>query len=163
MSAVVDEHPSSTPRVGLGGGFASGPTGREPGEGLELLRRLWFTLGALIIFRLGDCLPMPGLNLPSNPLEIIGPLSWLPGAAIDRLSIVALGIMPYVSAYIIVELVSQLVPRSGESAIVGPRNRRNLNQYARILAVAFAAVQAIGVAFGLQSTPGAVAAPGLLS
>lgn len=77
-------------------------------------------------------------------------------------SIFALGILPYISAFVIVELASRIVPRLGRLATGGPAGRRGLNQYARVIAVALAALQAAGVAFALQSLYGIAPAPGLL-
>src|SRR5438552_17631121 len=103
MSAVIDEDRARAPRLGLAVGFAEGP----PGGGADLWRRLWFTLGALIVYRLGTYLTIPDID-PVTASEffsrsqggIIGLLDMFAGGGMRRFSIFALGIMPYVSAFI---------------------------------------------------------------
>jgi preprotein translocase subunit SecY len=167
MSAAIDDDPGRARRLGLAGGFAEGPTGSGPGGRAELWRRLWFTLGALIVYRLGTSLPLPGLDmlawrefLSTSSSGILGLLDMFAGGAISGVSIFALGIMPYISAFIIVEVVSRIVPRLSSLASAGSPGRRRLNQYARILTVALAALQAAGIAFAPEGIYGLVTASG---
>ncbi|HZF33179.1 MAG TPA: preprotein translocase subunit SecY [Candidatus Angelobacter sp.] len=170
MSAMIDEDVAETGRVGLAGGFADGPPGGGHGDPAETWRRLWFTLLALIVYRIGTYLPIPGVDplalvdfLRTSPSGVLGVLELFAGsAAHDEVSVLALGILPCISAFVIVELASRIVPRLGSMAAGGSTGRRRLNQYARILAVALAALQAFGVAFGLEGMFGVVPAPGLL-
>ncbi len=167
MSAMIDEDRVAVPRRGLAGGFADGRSGGEPAE---MWRRFWFTLGALLVLRLGSYLPLPGLDplgmrafSSTHQTGLLGLLDMLAGGdVLRRLSILALGIMPYISAFIIVQLISHIVPRLRSLAAEGDAGRRRLNQYARILTVALAALQAFGVAMALESSPGLVMAPGFL-
>jgi preprotein translocase subunit SecY len=154
-------------RAGLAGGFSDGPSGGA--EPAEIWRRLCFTLVALIVYRLGGYIPMPGLD-PQGMREllglgtggILGLLDMFAGGATLRFSLFALGIMPYVSAFIIVQLVGAIVPGLRRLAGEGPAGRRAVNQYARLLALALAGLQAFGVASGLEAMPGLVAAPDIL-
>src|SRR5882724_8001975 len=168
MSVMIDEDAASAPRRGLADGFAGGPPGGS-GDPAEIWRRLLFTLGALIVYRIGIYLPIPGIDLIAlgdhlrTTVEFLWPLEIFSGGrATGALSILALGILPYISAFVVVELASRIVPRLGSMAAGGSAGRRRLNQYARILAVALAALQAFGVAFGLEGMFGVVPAPGLL-
>jgi preprotein translocase subunit SecY len=164
MSAMIDEDRAPRSRVAVG--FEEGPSGGNA----DLWRRLWFTLGALIVYRIGSCLPMPGLDLfalseflHTRSSGLLGLLELLTGGDVmSRVSIFALGILPYISAFIIVELVSRIVPRLGGWAASGLTGRHRLNQYTRFVAVALAALQALGVAFGLEAAFGVVLAPGPL-
>ena len=164
MSAMTDEGRAPRPRVAVG--FEEGPSGGDA----DLWRRLWFTLGALIVYRIGSCLPMPGLDLfalseflHTRSSGLLGLLELLTGGDVmSRVSIFALGILPYISAFIIVELVSRIVPRLGGWGASGLTGRHRLNQYTRFVAVALAALQALGVAFGLEAAFGVVLAPGHL-
>ena len=159
MSVLIDEDRTSSPRPGLAGGFAEGPPGA--GDPVEIWRRLWFTLGALIVYRIGSYLPIPGLDLIA--VDEFRHIAFLTGGVwIPDLSIFSLGIMPYISAVVLVELVKHFVPRLGGLAMAGPEGRRKLNQYARILTVALAAFQAVGVALGLEELPEIVTVPRLL-
>lgn len=161
MSVVIDEDVASVPRPGLAGGFADGPPGGGRHDPAELWRRLLFTLGALIVYRIGLYLPIPGLDLVA--LDKLRHISFFTGGeSIPDISIFSLGILPYISAFIIVELASRIVPRLGAMAADGPTGRCRLNQYARFVAVALAALQAFGVAFGLEAALDVVPAPGPL-
>jgi preprotein translocase subunit SecY len=111
MSAMIDEDRTPRPRVAVG--FEEGPSG----GGADLWRRLWFTLGALIVYRLGTYLPIPGID-PVAVSEffrrsqggIIGLLDMFAGGGIRRFSIFALGIMPYVSAFIMLQFAGVIAP-----------------------------------------------------
>jgi preprotein translocase subunit SecY len=169
MSVTIDEDVASAPRPGLARGFADGPPGGSPGDRSELLRRLLFTLGALIVYRIGTLLPIPGIDLRAvsaffaeRSSGIIGLLDMFGGSAIGHVSIFALGIMPYISAFIIVQLASHIIPQLGRLTAGGTAERTRLNQYARILAAVLAAFQAVGVAVALKGVPGLVGTPSLI-
>jgi preprotein translocase subunit SecY len=130
----------------------------------ELKKRLLFTLGALLIYRLGTYLPLPGLD-PVRVAEffqgqsngILGLLDMFAGGALSRMSIFALNIMPYISASIIVQLLSSVSPKLEALKKEGESGRKKLNQYTRMGTVVLAALQAFGVAKGLlASTAGLV-------
>jgi preprotein translocase subunit SecY len=134
----------------------------------ELKKRLLFTLGALLIYRLGTYLPLPGLD-PVNVADffkaqsggIIGLLDMFAGGAVSRMSIFALNIMPYISASIIVQLLTSVSPKLEALKKEGESGRKKLNQYTRMGTVVLAALQAYGVATGLVSSPNLVLVPGL--
>jgi preprotein translocase subunit SecY len=122
----------------------------------ELKKRLLFTLGALIIYRLGTYLPLPGVDsaalaefFKSQSSGIVGLLDMFAGGAVSRMSIFALNIMPYISASIIVQLLTSVSPKLEALKKEGESGRKKLNQYTRMGTVALAAVQAFGVAQGL--------------
>ena len=132
----------------------------------ELKKRLLFTLGALLIYRLGTYLPLPGLD-PVKVAEffqgqtngILGMLDMFAGGAVSRMSIFALNIMPYISASIIVQLLSSVSPKLEALKKEGESGRKKLNQYTRMGTVVLAALQALGVAKGLSA--GLVLDPGI--
>ena len=134
----------------------------------ELKKRLLFTLGALLIYRLGTYLPLPGLD-PVRVAEffqgqsqgIIGLLDMFAGGAVSRMSIFALNIMPYISASIIVQLLTSVSPKLEALKKEGESGRKKLNQYTRTGTVFLAALQAFGVAKGLGATTGLVIVPGV--
>ena len=125
----------------------------------ELKKRLLFTLGALLVYRLGTYLPLPGLDpvevakfFQSQSNGIIGLLDMFAGGAVSRMSIFALNIMPYISASIIVQLLSSVSPKLEALKKEGEAGRKKLNQYTRMGTVFLAALQAFGVAQGLISS-----------
>ncbi len=135
----------------------------------ELKKRLLFTLGALLIYRLGTYLPLPGID----PVEvanffqgqsggIIGLLDMFAGGAVSRMSIFALNIMPYISASIIVQLLTSVSPKLAALKKEGESGRKKLNQYTRMGTVVLAALQAFGVAQGLLSAERLVPVPGVI-
>ncbi|WP_020178183.1 preprotein translocase subunit SecY [Methylopila sp. M107] len=134
----------------------------------ELKKRIWFTLGALIIYRLGTYIPMPGIN-PSALAEvfrqqstgIIGLFNMFSGGAVGRMAIFALAIMPYISASIIVQLMTSVSPHLEALKKEGEQGRKIINQYTRYGTVALAAVQAYGIAVGLEGQANVVVDPGL--
>jgi preprotein translocase subunit SecY len=135
----------------------------------ELKKRLLFTLGALLVYRLGTYLPLPGLD-PVRVAEffqgqaggIIPLLDMFAGGAVSRMSIFALNIMPYISASIIVQLLTSVSPKLEALKKEGESGRKKLNQYTRMGTVFLAALQAFGVAQGLSSSSsGLVLVPGL--
>src|SRR5579863_1936222 len=139
----------------------------------ELKRRLWFTLGALIIYRLGTYIPLPGIDpialeslFRQQSGGILGMFDMFSGGALRRMTIFALNIMPYISASIIMQLMSSISPSLEAIKKEGESGRKKINQYTRLLTVGLAAAQAFGIANGLaamraQSGP-IVTSPGFL-
>ncbi len=124
----------------------------------ELKKRIWFTLGALIVYRLGTFIPLPGID--PTALEtlfsqqaggIIGMFDMFSGGALRRMTILALNIMPYISASIIMQLMSSILPSLEAIKKEGEAGRKKINQYTRLLTVGLAAAQAFGIANGLAS------------
>ena len=123
----------------------------------DLKKRLWFTLGALIIFRLGTYIPLPGINpaafaatFKTQQGGILGMFNMLGGGALQRLAIFALNIMPYISASIIMQLMSSINPKLEALKKEGEAGRKQINQYTRYLTVFLAALQAYGISVGLE-------------
>jgi preprotein translocase subunit SecY len=135
----------------------------------ELGRRIWFTIGALLVFRLGTYIPLPGIDqaalaqlFRSQAGGFLGQADFFSGGAVGRLAIFALGLMPYLSAAILLQLVSIVVPRLAALPNQGERGRRRLENYTLGLTFAFAAFQAFGIAVALESIPNFVVEPGVL-
>ncbi len=133
----------------------------------ELKKRIWFTLGALIIYRLGTYIPLPGIDPQAFTNSFLGKnqgvlelFNMFAGGAVQRMAIFALNIMPYISASIIVQLLTSVVPSLEQIKKEGESGRKVLNQYTRYLTVALAAFQAYGIAIGLEGQPGVVSDPG---
>ncbi|MDB6175962.1 preprotein translocase subunit SecY [Paracoccus sp. Z330] len=136
------------------------------GKATELRQRIWFTIGLLIIYRLGTYIPVPGIDGAAlrNFMEqaqsgIGGILSMFTGGALGRMGVFALGIMPYISASIIVQLLASMVPSLEQLKKEGEQGRKKINQYTRYGTVALALFQAYGLARsleagGLAHTPG---------
>ena len=138
----------------------------------ELKRRLWFTLGCLIVYRFGTYIPMPGIDpvvisdiFQQQAGGILGVFDAFAGGAVSRMSILALGIMPYISAAIIMQLMSAVSPKIEALKKEGEQGRKKINQYTRYGTVLLATLQGYGVAVGLEgivsSQGAAVAEPGL--
>ena len=135
----------------------------------ELKKRIWFTLGALLVYRLGTYIPVPGIDpaalaqvFDSNRGGIIGMFDMFAGGAVGRMAIFALNIMPYISASIIMQLLATTSPHLAQLKKEGEQGRRQLNQYTRYGTVLLAALQGYGIAVGLESAGGVVSEPGLL-
>ncbi|MGH6925726.1 MAG: preprotein translocase subunit SecY [Propylenella sp.] len=134
----------------------------------ELKKRIWFTLGALLIYRLGTYIPLPGINAEAlaqafaqQSQGILGMFNMFSGGAVERLAIFALGIMPYISASIILQLMTAVIPTLEQLKKEGEQGRKVINQYTRYLTVVLAAFQSYGIAVGLQgSSSGIVNDPG---
>jgi len=133
-----------------------------------LKKRLWFTLGALLIYRLGTYIPLPGINPEAlaqafNQAQtgIIGMFNMFAGGAVGRMAIFALGIMPYISASIIIQLMTSIVPALEQLKKEGEQGRKVINQYTRYGTVILAALQAYGIAVGLEGGTNIVVHPGL--
>jgi preprotein translocase subunit SecY len=134
----------------------------------DLKKRIWFTLGALIVYRLGSYIPIPGVDAEAlkaftqaNASGILGWVNNLAGGALGRMAIFALNIMPYVSASIIIQLMSSVSPHLEALKKEGEQGRRKINQYTRYATVFLAALQAYGIAVGLEGQAGLVTTPGL--
>jgi preprotein translocase subunit SecY len=127
----------------------------------ELKNRIWFTLGALIVYRLGTYIPTPGID-PAVLKEvfsqqaggILGMFDMFAGGALSRMTIFALNIMPYISASIIMQLMSAASPRLNALKKEGESGRKKINQYTRYGTVFLAAIQAYGIAVGLEGMGG---------
>src|ERR1700754_1412874 len=134
----------------------------------ELKKRIWFTLGALIIYRLGTYIPIPGVDpgelarfAQQNASGILGWVNGLAGGALGRMAIFALNIMPYISASIIIQLLTTVSPQLEALKKEGEAGRKTLNQYTRYLTVILAAFQSYGIAVGLEGAGNVVSDPGL--
>ncbi|MGL4234042.1 MAG: preprotein translocase subunit SecY [Casimicrobium sp.] len=134
----------------------------------DLKRRLFFLLGALIVYRIGTHVPVPGINsavleelFKSQQGGILGLFNVFSGGALSRFSILALGIMPYISASIIMQLATVVVPTLEALKKEGEAGRRKITQYTRYGTVILATVQAIGIAIALESQPQLVLDPGM--
>tara|TARA_B100000676_G_scaffold273310_1_gene291910 strand:+ start:9657 stop:11003 length:1347 start_codon:yes stop_codon:yes gene_type:complete len=139
----------------------------------ELKKRIWFTLGALVIYRLGTYIPLPGIDsgvvaqiFNQQAGGIIGMLDMFAGGALSRMSIFALNIMPYISAAIIMQLMTAVSPHFAAMKKEGESGRKKINQYTRYGTVLLATFQAYGLAVGMESMQGtqgsgAVMNPGL--
>jgi preprotein translocase subunit SecY len=131
----------------------------------ELKKRIWFTLGALIVFRVGTYIPVPGVDaavmaemMSQHGGGILGMFDMFTGGALRRMTVFALNIMPYISASIIVQLMSAAVPSLEALKKEGESGRKKLNQYTRYLTVFIAMLQSYGIAVGLESMHGSVGA-----
>jgi preprotein translocase subunit SecY len=124
----------------------------------ELRQRLFFVLGALVVYRIGAHIPIPGIDPKAlasmfqqqggNILDMVNMFS---GGALKRLSIFALGIMPYISASIILQLMAVVIPKLEQIKKEGESGRKKINQYTRYATVVLASFQAVGVALALQN------------
>ena len=133
----------------------------------ELRQRLLFVFAALIIYRIGTFIPVPGVNpqallqfMNSQQGTIVDVFNLFTGGALERFSLFALGVMPYISASIIMQLMSSVVPQLQQLKKEGSSGRQKITQYTRNFTVILAAVQAGGVAFALQGQSSVVLAPG---
>jgi preprotein translocase, SecY subunit len=133
-----------------------------------LQQRIWFTLGALLVYRLGTFIPVPGIDpdafratFEQSQQGIIGMFNMFAGGAVERMAIFALNLIPYITASIVVQVISTASPRlEALKKEGGEAGRRKINQYTRYLAVLFCAVQAYGIAVGLEGSQGVVLNPG---
>ncbi|MCK5518428.1 MAG: preprotein translocase subunit SecY, partial [Alphaproteobacteria bacterium] len=130
----------------------------------ELKKRLWFTLGALIIFRLGTFIPLPGIDpqvwqeiFDQKSGGVLDMFNMFSGGALERMSILALNIMPYISASIIMQLLTSMHPQLEAMKKDGESGRKKINQYTRYLTIVLAALQAYGLAVGLENMQSGIA------
>jgi len=137
----------------------------------ELHKRLLFTLMALLVYRIGTFVPIPGINSaaflqffadPDGQRGILDMFNMFSGGAVERMAVFALNVMPYISASIIVQLMAAVYgPWEKLRKEGGEAGRKQLNQYTRYLTVALALMQSFGIAVGLNAQPGLVDQPGL--
>ena len=141
------------------------------GKAEELKKRIWFTLGALIVYRLGTYIPLPGVDavvlqdiFKQNASGLLGMFDMFTGGALSRMTIFALNIMPYISASIIMQLMTAISPKLAQLKKEGETGRKAINQYTRYLTVMITVMQAYGIAVGIEGTTSslgaAVADPG---
>ena len=135
----------------------------------DLKRRLLFLLGALVVFRIGAHIPVPGIDpvrlaelFSSQQGGILGMFNMFSGGALSRFTIFALGIMPYISASIIMQLMTTVSPQLEQLRKEGETGRRKITQYTRYGTLFLALFQATGISIALESQPGLVLDPGLL-
>src|SRR4051812_37924298 len=134
----------------------------------ELKKRIWFTLGALLVYRFGTYIPLPGIDpsaweqiFKSQAGGILGMFNMFSGGGIHRMAIFALNIMPYISASIIIQLMTTVSPTLSQLKKEGEQGRKVMNQYTRYLTVVLAAFQSYGIAIGLEGAASVVTEPGL--
>ncbi len=135
----------------------------------DLKRRLLFLVGALVVYRIGAHIPVPGIDptvleqlFKSQQGGILGMFNMFSGGALSRFTIFALGIMPYISASIIMQLASVMSPELEALKKEGEAGRRKITRYTRYGTVLLAVVQALGISIALESQPGLVLDPGLV-
>ena len=128
------------------------------GKATELKKRLWFTLGALVVYRIGSYIPVPGVDpvaladvFQRQSGGLAGLLDVFSGGSIGRMSIFALSIMPYISASIIMQILTTVIPSLEALKKEGEAGRKKINQYTRYGTVILAAIQAYGIAAGLEA------------
>ena len=131
----------------------------------ELKKRIWFTLGALLVYRVGTYIPVPGVDasvmgemLSQHGGGILGMFDMFSGGALGRMTVFALNIMPYISASIIIQLMSAAIPSLETLKKEGESGRKRLNQYTRYLTVIIAMFQSYGIAVGLEGMRGSFGA-----
>ena len=127
----------------------------------DLQKRLLFTLGAMIVYRLGTFIPLPGINsvileeiFTRNSGGILGMFNMFTGGALDRMTLFALNIMPYISASIIVQLAASVIPSLMALKKEGESGQRKMTQYTRYLTVLITIIQGYGIAVGLEALVG---------
>ena len=135
----------------------------------DLKRRLLFLLGALVVYRIGTHIPVPGIDpvqlaelFRSQRGGILDMLNMFSGGALSRFSIFALGIMPYISASIIMQLMTVVIPTLEQLKKEGEAGRRKITQYTRYGTLALALFQGTGIAIALEAQRGLVIDPGLV-
>src|SRR5258708_20353321 len=138
----------------------------------ELKNRIWFTLGALVIYRLGTYIPIPGIDptiltdiFSRNAGGILGMFDMFSGGALGRMTVFALNVVPYISASIILQLMTAVSPRLEALKKEGASGMKVITQYTRYLTVVLALAQSYGIAIGLEGmragAGGVVVDPGL--
>lgn len=138
--------------------LASGLNLSKFGQATELKKRLWFTLGALIIFRMLSFVPLPGVDPTQLGLlaertqgGVLDFFNTFSGGALERMSVIALGVMPYITASIVVQLATSLSPTLAAIKKDGESGRKRLNQYTRYGTVGLTAIQGYFIAVGLET------------
>ena len=145
-------------------GFGLGALGKAD----DLKKRLLFTVGALVVYRLGTFIPLPGIDpvalsdvFGQQTTGILGMFDMFSGGALGRMTIFALNIMPYITASIIMQLMTAIVPTLETLKKDGESGRKQINQYTRYLTVLLATVQGYGIAVALEAAGTVVTDPGL--
>ncbi|MBS0319013.1 MAG: preprotein translocase subunit SecY [Proteobacteria bacterium] len=146
----------------------SNPALKSGSKYADLKRRLWFLLGAMVVYRIGTHIPVPGINAQvlddlfrGQQSGILGLFNVFSGGALSRFSIFALGIMPYISASIIMQLCTVVVPSLEALKKEGEAGRRKITQYTRYATLGLAFFQAMGISIALESQAGLVLDPGM--
>ena len=161
---------SQTEPVPLADAASSRPGGGGPGgSGSELRRRIWFTIGALVVCRLGAHIPIPGIDpvflvevFRQQAAGILSVFDTVVGGALGRMTVFALGLVPYISAAVLMQVLLAVSRRVKALEREGEAGRRTINQYARYGTVVLCLLQAYGIAVGLESAGrGLVPDPGL--
>jgi preprotein translocase subunit SecY len=144
-------------------------TGLASGKFADLKRRLWFLVGALIVYRIGAHIPVPGIDprvlehlFQSQQGGILGMFNMFSGGALKRFTVFALGIMPYISSSIIVQLLTVVSPQLEALKKEGESGRRKITQYTRYGTVFLALFQGLGIAIALEAQAGLVLDPGFM-
>ncbi|MDR0934449.1 MAG: preprotein translocase subunit SecY [Burkholderiaceae bacterium] len=132
-------------------------------------QRLWFLLGALVVYRIGAHIPVPGIDpdqlaflFKQNEGGILGMFNMFSGGALSRFSVFALGIMPYISASIIMQMIGIVSPQLEALKKEGEAGRRKMTQYTRYGTLLLAAFQGLGIAIAVEAQPGLVIDPGMM-
>src|SRR3954466_5831526 len=133
-----------------------------------LQQRILFTLGALLVYRFGTYIPVPGIDPQAYAQTfqqgaaqgIFGMFDLFAGGAVHRMAVFALNLIPYITASIVVQVITTASPRLEAMKKEGEAGRRKMNQYTRYLAVVFCIIQAYGIAIGLEGSTGVVLHPG---
>ncbi|VAW22521.1 Protein translocase subunit SecY [hydrothermal vent metagenome] len=133
----------------------------------ELQKRIMFTLGALLVYRFGTYIPVPGIDpaayaqtFEQASQGIVGMFNMFSGGAVERMAIFALNLIPYITASIVIQVLTSASPKLEALKKEGESGRRKINQYTRYLTVLFCTVQGYGIAVGLESSQGVVLNPG---
>src|SRR3981189_3511530 len=133
----------------------------------ELKKAIWFPLGALLVYRLGTYIPLPGIDptaweqiFRTQSGGILGMFNMFAGGGIHRMAIFALNIMPYISASIIIQLMTTVSPTLEQLKKEGEQGRKVMNQYTRYLTVFLAVFQSYGISVGLEGAGNVVSDPG---
>lgn len=139
------------------------------GKAEDLKKRIWFTLGALLVYRLGTFIPIPGIDasvlagaFQNNQSGLLGVLDMFAGGAVGRMAIFALNVIPYITASIIIQLMTSMVPALAAMKKDGASGQKKITQYTRYGAVFLAAVQGYTLAASLEASPGLVVNPGFM-
>src|SRR5579871_448313 len=124
----------------------------------EIRSRIFFLIGALVVYRIGTFIPVPGINpaevarfFGDRSNTILGIVNMFSGGALSRLSIFAMGVMPYISASIIIQMMSMVIPSLMELRKEGESGRRKITEYTRYATVILAAFQSLAAAVALQN------------
>jgi preprotein translocase subunit SecY len=129
----------------------------------DLKKRIWFVVGALIVYRIGAHIPVPGINpvelanlFQSSQTGLLNMFNMFSGGALSRFTVFAIGIMPYISASIIIQLAGEVLPNLKQLKKEGEAGRRKLTQYTRYFTVLLASAQSFGIALMLFKQPNLV-------